>query len=210
MNDTTTIHGVLVFHSETGTEGGYYAFQDEKFMGLSAPDQWSCSRCGRVWDRDELKEPPPPSFTYWRQYNCRPAPAEPEMVWGGFGYDEPHDDLPESAPGGPTDSWIKRSNALSRKCWEHGHAEWTQMYPNGIWSYEGLKMLKNGDHLKIWSPDKTEVVWEGQVKLRQVDSFGPEGGTLGWRVHQKEDVGVGEETWFRWFADSLPAELTRD
>ena len=30
----TTLRGVLEFYSETGTEGGYWAFQDEKFIGL--------------------------------------------------------------------------------------------------------------------------------------------------------------------------------
>lgn len=32
--------GVLYFHSETGTEGGYWAFQDERFIDPSS-GQWS-------------------------------------------------------------------------------------------------------------------------------------------------------------------------
>ena len=43
----TTYKGVLVFHSETGTEGGYWAFQDEKFMGIENNDRL-CTRCGRA------------------------------------------------------------------------------------------------------------------------------------------------------------------
>jgi hypothetical protein len=73
--------------------------------------------------------------------------------------------------------------------------------------YEGLRSLKNGDHLKIWSKDKTEVVWEGEVELRRVDSWGPDGGTAGLRVHQKA-VNMDEKKWLRWFVESLPAELT--
>lgn len=75
------------------------------------------------------------------------------------------------------------------------------------WKYEGLRSLNNGDRLKIWSKDKTEVVWEGEVDLRSVDSWGPDGGTLGLRVHQKS-ANVDEEQWLRWFAAGLPAELT--
>lgn len=73
--------------------------------------------------------------------------------------------------------------------------------------YEGLRSLKNGDHLKIWSKDKTEVVWDGEIDLRSVNSWGADGGTLGLRVHQKAN-NVDEEQWLRWFVDSLPAELT--
>ncbi len=32
MMQTETLHGVCYFHSETGTEGGYWAFQDENFI----------------------------------------------------------------------------------------------------------------------------------------------------------------------------------
>jgi hypothetical protein len=193
---TETMTGVLVFHSETGTEGGYYAFQDSKFMELPAPDRWRCTRCGRVWDKDRDAEPRGASFAY----------HDPARGPGYFGYDEPHPELEQYI----NDSgYTQASNKTSLLCYEQGHAEWEKLYPNGMWSYEGLHMLNDGDHLRIYrEEDPTQVVWEGAVKLRRVDSYGPEGGTLGWRVHQKEDVGVGEETWFRWFLDELPAELT--
>lgn len=34
----TTLKGILIFHSETGTEGGYWAFQDESFISKKTPD----------------------------------------------------------------------------------------------------------------------------------------------------------------------------
>lgn len=41
----TTYEGVLVFHSETGTEGGYWALQDKKFMNIP-DDSQLCGACG--------------------------------------------------------------------------------------------------------------------------------------------------------------------
>ncbi len=46
-----TIRGVLSFHSETGTEGGYWAFQDERFIQKNVPRGY-CKKCGK-WLRDQ-------------------------------------------------------------------------------------------------------------------------------------------------------------
>lgn len=43
--------GVLHFHSETGTEGGYWAFQDEQFI---KPDGWSYEGLHILKDGDWL------------------------------------------------------------------------------------------------------------------------------------------------------------
>ena len=37
--------GVLTFHTETGTEGGYWAFQDERFIKQNQPFGY-CKKCG--------------------------------------------------------------------------------------------------------------------------------------------------------------------
>lgn len=39
------LKGVCTFYSETGTEGGYWAFQDEKFMGIPNNTE-NCAKCG--------------------------------------------------------------------------------------------------------------------------------------------------------------------
>lgn len=36
---------------------------------------------------------------------------------------------------------------------------------NGMYSYDGLKLIKNGDHLTIFWPKSENVAWEGEVKL---------------------------------------------
>lgn len=43
-SDIETIDGVLSFHTETGTEGGYWAFQDKRYISLVRPDY--CNICG--------------------------------------------------------------------------------------------------------------------------------------------------------------------
>lgn len=49
------LSGVLTFHSETGTEGGYWAFQDEKFITKNT-SRFSCKKCGLYWDKTRETE----------------------------------------------------------------------------------------------------------------------------------------------------------
>ena len=44
--DGRVLKGVLTFHSETGTEGGHWAFQDERFIKKNVPRGW-CKKCGK-------------------------------------------------------------------------------------------------------------------------------------------------------------------
>ncbi|OGL73682.1 hypothetical protein A3C96_01370 [Candidatus Uhrbacteria bacterium RIFCSPHIGHO2_02_FULL_60_10] len=50
--------GVCYFHSETGTEGGYWAFQDSRFISPPAPgsqhEQWSYQGLHVLEDGDRL------------------------------------------------------------------------------------------------------------------------------------------------------------
>lgn len=81
MADLSPIRGILHLHIETGTEGGYWALQDERFIERS------------------------------------------------------------------TDTW-----------------------PHERWSYDGLKILEDGDRLRIFAPDGS-VHWEGVIKLKQYPVF---------------------------------------
>lgn len=40
------LKGVCCFHSETGTEGGYWAFQDSRFITKNVPRPY-CKKCGK-------------------------------------------------------------------------------------------------------------------------------------------------------------------
>lgn len=52
------MRGVLHFHSETGTEGGYWAFQDERHISQNTT-RFSCTRCGAYWDKNTTPDGPP-------------------------------------------------------------------------------------------------------------------------------------------------------
>ena len=45
-----TLHGVLHLFSETGTEGGYWAFQDKRFIKPNTT-RFACKICHQYWDK---------------------------------------------------------------------------------------------------------------------------------------------------------------
>ena len=51
------LRGVLHLHSETGTEGGYWAFQDQRFITPNTT-RFSCRKCGAYWDKKHLPSGP--------------------------------------------------------------------------------------------------------------------------------------------------------
>lgn len=199
-------HGVLTFHSETGTEGGYWAMQDEKYMGLAAPPHFVCSKCGRIWDKARDVEPPKPSFTYYR-----PGWEEngTTYIGGYFGSYVPRDDLPttfgDEPEGSFNDEFTKAQNAKARECYDNGHGEWESLYPNGTWSPHGLHILRDGDVLTIYNPDNPEeVVWEGTIQLVQYPLFTEHAGGM-W-IHA-DQVGVPREEWATYFFVEYPCKL---
>lgn len=195
----TTFKGVLTFHSETGTEGGYWAFQDEKFMGIENKTR-VCTRCGRCWSAGEPQEPKP-FFTYWLH------DPRPNYLDGYHYYDEPQD-LPLARDESETFNirWTKRTNDLALECYRKGHEGWKPMYPDGMWSYEGLHVLQDGDQLTIFDKDDPKkVVWDGKISLRQFGLFTED--AQGMWIHA-EQKGIDRETWSNWFFKEYPARLT--
>lgn len=65
------LRGVLHFHSETGTEGGYWAFQDERHIAPNTT-RFACTKCGAYWDKTD--DPVGPN-----------AESHPEGEDNGFG-----------------------------------------------------------------------------------------------------------------------------
>jgi hypothetical protein len=156
--------GILHFHSETGTEGGFWAFQDEQFMGLhteGSDNALNCAKCGRIKSKDE----PDPA----------PLPRTPEdSVW------------------------------FPAECGKDNH-DWRPMYPEGMWSYEGLHVLHDGDYLTVYSPtDPGKVEWQGTIDLKQFPLFTEDAGGL-W-IHA-EQRGIDRLEWARMFFQEWPAEL---
>lgn len=200
---TTPLHGVLNFHSETGTEGGAWAFQDEKFMGLDAGQQFRCTRCGRVWNKDaNPDEEPKPSFTYWRDAETGPNGENYSAGYHGADAFDPDGNL---GPGKFNQDYTRATNETSRQCAEDGHEGWENMYPNGMWSYEGLHILNDGDHLTV--EDDGKVIFDDVVRLPPRQDPYAEGAYVaggGFTAHRRPPVGTDEDWWFK----ELRATLT--
>ena len=67
LNDPTLIRGTLHLYSETGTEGGYWAIQDERFITTreDGTEHWSYDGLHPLRDGDYLKIIDPNGETYW-------------------------------------------------------------------------------------------------------------------------------------------------
>lgn len=74
------------------------------------------------------------------------------------------------------------------------------------WSYEGLKVLANGDHLTIYDKIYHAPVWSGEIKLKQHKLFTESASGL-W-IHADQE-GITRESWAQFFFDQLPATLVR-
>ncbi len=135
--------GRLNFHSETGTEGGWYAWQDNAFI-------WTKDNHCPTHGQTKYAQPP--------GYYC---PAE-------------------------------------------------QSKQGECWSYDGLRYLNNGDHLKVFVGG--EVLWEGDVLLNaRTDVYvNPDAEVYGFWVNQEPDpsMGVDRLDWARWFFDGLECEVS--
>lgn len=177
------IKGVLEFHSETGTEGGWFAFQDERFMHLPPPNQWWCKQCYRIWDQDRQPDEPVAEL---RDPSLQSHPSSTRR------YDE-------------------LMNIRRQLCIDYGHL-WVspeEQHPDGVWSYEGLHMLHSGDHLTVFDKTDHSVVFSGEVRLTQRDDVytNPDATVFGLWVNQEPDVGVDRLTWARWFLGNWPCEV---
>lgn len=179
---------------------------DEKFTGLPAPNQHSCTRCGRFWDKDSEAEPPGASFTYYR----------PDWEEDGKRYIGGYYMSDTPIPGGQTkfgdepdgslnDRYTQENNARALECYENGHEGWEHVYPDGISSYEGLHTLKTGDRLDVYSNESRKVmVWSGVIDLRAFKIFTES--AAGMWVHS-EQIDEDRELWAKMFFDELPCTL---
>ncbi len=202
--------GVLYFHSETGTEGGHWAFQHQEYMGLEQPNMLRCPRCGRVWNTDLQETEPRPGFTYWVDREGEVSEAGHRLSSGYQGFSEPQEGLPLAPPSDDQETsfnamWTRRTNEAALVCYMEGHESWDLMYPEGSWSREGTHILKSGDKLRVLDPeDRTTVVWEGVVDLVFYRPFTES--VHGLWIHSDQQ-GEDREDWAKRFINEYPAEL---
>ena len=76
---------------------------------------------------------------------------------------------------------------------------------DGQWSYEGMYILRDGDRLTIYRPDKPrEAVWSGIISLRKYPPFTED--AFGYWIHSDQN-GVHREMWAMFFIHEYPADL---
>jgi hypothetical protein len=81
----------------------------------------------------------------------------------------------------------------------------TDEWPHERWSYEGLFVFKDGDHLKIFDPDGG-VYWEGLINLKPLPLFTED--AYGLWIHA-DQIGLNRELWALPFFKAYRGELTR-
>lgn len=176
--------GVTHFYSETGTEGGYWAFQDEAHVKLEPPSYGVFART-RVWDaHDPERSGVVKSITDLKGKSVvsirRGQVVLARVDWNDG---ESEDDVPV-----PSDRLLVER-----------------------WSYEGLSVLRDGDYLVIYDTDPreradSEVLWEGEIDLRRFDLFTED--ARGMWIHA-EQTGEDRDEWADlFFGDGRPAKLT--
>lgn len=182
----TEITGRLFLHSETGTEGGWWAIQDDKFITPPAetPHTSVCKTCSYMWDFGHGKPEPVPSFTYYRD----DWEADGKKYMGGYYRSEEYIEggrtwFRGEEPGSFNDVWTRVGNQRALICQEYGHV-WESMEPQESWSYEGLNYIQSGDRLEILT-ESGEVDFTIDVELvEQYDQYAAGARHAnGWVIH---------------------------
>lgn len=259
-----TIQGVLTFHSETGTEGGYWALQDREhitheacsgtFSGAEVWDQARPERRGKTGDSEVLKDgvwvPLPDPLQREADYTLsslfrgegagdRDADARLteaydfriiyqdeawDEKWGkGNWHYEDEDRYTAVAPDGTryssggtpkTEPWRPYGISpgdLTRSVvhWDDGEVEERPSDSLLVerWSYEGLNVLADEDHLTIYDKEDPEkVAWDGDIHLKRHKLFTESASGL-W-IHA-DQIGITRDKWSRFFFEAHPATLVK-
>lgn len=87
------------------------------------------------------------------------------------------------------------------------------MHEAGKIGYEGLRVLNFGDYVTIFTPDKTNIVWQGYISLEYDSncpaSNNPYGGRQAIGNYWVNGIqeGVSPTAWLYWFQNSFPVEV---
>ncbi len=161
------LEGILFLHSETGTEGGYWAFQDSRYIQKNVPRGY-CKNCG-IYMKEQ-------SGALRVQ---RVTVLDEEVI-----------------------RELKSTGKIKEKpnCANDAHEEEV----GESWSYEGLNILENGDHLTIYHPDDNREVWSGVINLKQHELFSED--ASGMWIHA-DQIGIARDVWAEYFFKNYPAKL---
>lgn len=84
---------------------------------------------------------------------------------------------------------------------------WALLNPEGVWAYEGLHVLQDGDTFTVFdNDDPSKTLWSGRVSLRQRKSYHEF--VVDERIMHAVPVNVPVHEWKVWFFAEYHAELT--
>lgn len=143
------LRGVLHLWSETGTEGGYWAFQDERFISKNTT-RFACAKCHIYWDKSSHPDGPSADalgearFCTPGAHDFRPVSDE-SWSYEGLHVLAPGDELTVYAKDGVAIVWegvirLKQHDLFT----EHAGGMWIHADQEGIdrdtwakWFFEG-------------------------------------------------------------------------
>lgn len=227
------LEGKLFFYSETGTEGGYWAFQDNSCISLNLPS-FGITNDTRVWDagdRNKTGQASDAELFLDDKWVSLPDPItlDPDYELSSLFCGERRGDRSAdqrlmkrygflikytNQGGGTPTTEPKRpfgipQNGLTRVTvkWANGEVEFGRRSDTLLvehWDYKGLHILKNGDSLQIIDPIEKSVVWEGVVELKSYGVFTEH--ARGFWIHA-DQMGISREDWSRYFFENYHARL---
>lgn len=227
-----SLRGVLHLFSETGTEGGHWAFQDEAHITREAPE-WGVFEGQAVFDHDGRSgktigawhqdgrtvadpmhsDPDYPLSSLFRGQDRGDRDADRRLMerWGfEIHYLEKRPgDVPGGTPGTSRRSGLSKGDmVVAHVQWEDGSREMrrSDTLLQECWSYEGLHVLEDGDHLTIFEGDGNTIAWEGEIKLIRHPLFTEV--ASGMWIHADQE-GIDRDVWATYFFEGRPARLMR-
>jgi len=227
--------GKLFFYSETGTEGGHWAFQESGFISLRPP-VFGVSNDTRVWDAADTNKAGQSSnaeVNLDNQWLPIPDPIvhDPDYEISSLFRGEQRGDFladerlmkrygfkikyfgqagrtPESEPSRPYGIPLHGSTRVT-VTWADGEVEYRRLSNTLLiehWDPKGTHLLETGDRLEILDPNTGSVVWEGTVELRSYSIFTEH--ARGFWIHTDQQ-GISREDWSNYFFKNYEARLIR-
>lgn len=178
------ITGKLNFHSETGTEGGYYTLQKAEDITY-AVSKWGIFNHTKVYDPEDILRRGKVMSSYNKDGTAFKSSGPGDISMLDILWDDQEQDM------------ARPSNTVLVE----------------QWGYEGLVHLKNGDTLTIFEKGIGSVaLWSGIVELVEQDpyaegSFAPSG--MACHHVPQNTAPVDAEQWTRWFFEDRWASLVQ-
>ena len=177
------IIGKLDFHSETGTEGGYFALQNSEFIEHVLPD-FGVFTGSKVYDPEDL----------FRKGKVLKS------------YRDDGSDFRSARKGDVSNldiEWDDQILDMARK---------SDSVLVERWSYEGLEYINDGDKLIVLSKGiGSSAIWAGTVEIERQDPYHEDSySAFGLASHYRPMLkNVDADTWAGWFFDEKYAILER-